>query len=69
MKISLFKNAKDSKPKEITTIDAFLDGVRCGTWRKQTERIRNELDLDIKKSLKSSIVPAVTVSGVFSQRL
>lgn len=68
MKISLFKNAKDSKPKEITTIDAFLEGVRCGTWRKQTERIRNELDLDIKKSLKSSIVPAVTVSGVFSQR-
>jgi len=68
MKISLFAKTRNTTPQTTTTIDAFLEGVKCGTWKEKVEQVRSELDKEIRSSLKANILPAVTISGVFQKR-
>jgi hypothetical protein len=50
------------------TIGDLIDSVRVGVWRESVERVRAELDKDIRRTLKENLIPAVTISGVTDKR-
>lgn len=68
-KFSLFHSAKQSDiPESSISISDFLSSVRLGTWKKQIEAIRAEPDKAKRRTLKETILPAITASGLFSKR-
>jgi predicted P-loop ATPase len=67
MKISLFKNAKVTVPESVLSIDEFCNGIIHGKWEYYVRKIREAETKDEVKGLKEQL-PAVTISGTFSQR-
>lgn len=65
--ISLFKNAYDTKPDRDIDIDMLLDFIKDGQWEYEVKHIRSIEDKDTRKLAKKKI-PAVTISGKFSER-
>ena len=63
-KISLWKGFNSLL--ETITIDDFLNRIKYGHWKKETEHIRS-LNTDAQKEAKKKIL-AATVSGVFPNR-
>ena len=68
IKISIFRNIKQTTNGYEITIAEFFYNLRNGNWRKNVEIIRNEPDKSIRKKLKEDTLPYVTVSGVFNRR-
>ena len=68
MNINLFKRVKSKEPQKQITITDFIDAVRIGMWKDGVERVRAELDKEMRKTLKESLIPAVTISGVTDKR-
>lgn len=63
--ISYFAQTRQTTPTKVIPLQQLLDEVRFGTYRQQVEAIR--ANPENKKELKIAL-PAVTISGVFSQR-
>ena len=53
------------QPAESITLDAFLNGVQCGQWRRQVEAVRALTNPDQIKAAKKQ-VPAVSPSCIFT---
>ena len=68
IKISIFRNIKQTTNGYEITIAEFFYNLRNGNWRKNVEIIRNEPDKSIRKKLKEDTLPYVTVSGIFNRR-
>lgn len=70
-KISFFKGlpAKGEPHYSYDSIDFddFLEAVKSGKWREEVEYIRSIPDKEFRNQKKKSL-PAVTVSGLFSER-
>jgi hypothetical protein len=66
-KISLFLNKTLTTPVAHIPLWDFCANVINGAYRSEIEDIRNEQDPDKRKTLKCEL-PAVTVSGMFSER-
>ena len=67
MKISLFKNAKATRPDVNITIQEFCNGIIHARWEQLVKKIRLAETKDEMRSLKEKL-PAVTISGIFSER-
>lgn len=61
--ISIFENAKTTKPTRNMQEMAFFDSVKNGEWQIEVLHYRQTKDQELKKK-----IPAVTASGVFFQR-
>lgn len=61
--ISCFKNSYEIQPVGDVSIEVFLNKVKEGAWQDAVLRYRTSKDKEEKKKL-----PAVTLSGIFSQR-
>jgi hypothetical protein len=66
-KISLFRSAMDSKPANEVPLSWFLESIRQCEFKAEIAAIRNATDPEVKAKLKKQL-PAVTISGIFSQR-
>ncbi|UJS16904.1 MAG: phage/plasmid primase, P4 family [Candidatus Jettenia sp.] len=64
--IRLYQNSFD-RTGATSNLDAVMDGIKSGKWRKQVEQVRNEADTKKRNALKQRL-PAFTPSGVFSER-
>ena len=67
MKISLFKNAKATRPENNITIQDFCNGIKHARWEQLVAKIRQAETKDEMRSLKEKL-PAVTISGIFTER-
>lgn len=67
MKVSLFKNAKDTSAVGTLDIKDFLLDIKNGRWKKHIDAIRNETNVINKKALKEKL-ECVTISGTFRIR-
>lgn len=67
MKLNLYNNVLQKTTDKTININDFLEGVRVGDWQDYVLPIRAEKDPEKIKLMKKN-VPAVTVSGLFSQR-
>lgn len=67
MKISFFKSVTNTTPTETTTVVDFINAVKFGKWKEQVETIRTTKQDDKRKLLKRQL-PAVTISGTFTER-
>lgn len=67
MNISIFKTVTQNETKDTIEFSEFLQGIRLGEWQDYVIPIRAEKNKEKVKFLKKK-VPAVTVSGVFSNR-
>lgn len=65
MIISAFKNAKDTKPIDVS-VPAVIQGIMEGRWRNLIEPLQSLSEENYKEAKKS--LPAVTFSGTFSER-
>ena len=65
--ISIYPNAIDTTSAEIINFTDFLHGIEFGRWQDDVLRVRCQTNQDAKDAIKKRL-PAVTVSGVFSQR-
>lgn len=65
--ISVFKNAKDTKPIETISIDDFIGNITFGKWKDEVLRVRAEKDKEKRTKLKE-LITCVTCSGVFNPR-
>jgi len=68
MEISIFKNIKESKGKERTTIQDFLSHVKFGKWQAIAEKINGITEKEKRQEAKKNGVPYVTISGTFDHR-
>lgn len=66
-KISLFNSSKAETPAGVTTVDAFIEDVRIGKWKRQISVLRTKKDPNSYKRFKA-LLPAVTISGEFKTR-
>lgn len=68
MNISYWQSPKHvTKDIERTSVLEFLDRIKGGFWKEETELIRNAKTKEERKILKINI-PCVTIGGVFSKR-
>lgn len=66
-KISIYKNAYDSKGLGEIELDFFLRDIQEGKWQDDVLRVRTVKDKTERDELKKR-VPMVTVAGTFSER-
>ena len=67
--VSMFRSALDPKPVKSESIEAVLDGIGDGRWKKTIARLRYILAEDAEKyRAEKKNLPAVTFSGEFSTR-
>ncbi len=59
--ISLFKNARETKPVDSIAFEDYIEHIRVGSWEDYVYDARENADNKVK-------VPAVTPSGVFERR-
>jgi len=59
--ISIYKNTKDSKSQDTTTIQNFLHDVKTGKWKTEIEAVR-------LTGNGKELLPMVTLSGHFRER-
>ena len=64
-RFSLFASVSDKSPKEVT-LDDFVLMVEQGHCEEAIARVRAEPDKKARNTLKKNLLPAVTVSGLFS---
>ena len=67
MKISVFKKVTEREPSQEIRIDDFLDAIKDGKWQDEVLKIRTSKNDKEKSRLKKQL-PAVTISGTFSDR-
>ena len=67
MKVSGFKNVKNTTPVGDFFIDDVLAGIREGMWREKVEQLRSIKDKSALSEAKTNL-PCVAVAGVFSHR-
>ena len=60
MEISIFKNIKESRGKERTTIQDFLSHVKFGKWQAIAEKINGITEKEKRQEAKKNGVPYVT---------
>ncbi len=65
--ISVFKDTFDLIPQKDIDMDMFLDFIKDGQWQDLVLKIRAEPSKEKRDELKKK-VPAVTISGRFSER-
>lgn len=65
--ISIFSSLNTINPIGNITIKEFLNAVKSGEWKNESEMVRNEPNEEIQKKLKVK-TPAVTISGIFSKK-
>lgn len=68
MRISQFENVFKSSNGDITSIDEFLNNVKYGVWREQSQKINSISDKKQRQKEKQK-VPYVTISGLFNRRV
>lgn len=70
MKISLYNGNITSveKPDEDITVNDFLNNVRFGKWKQQTEAIQAIKDKKKRNEAKKKSLPYVTLGGTFRTR-
>ena len=66
--ISYFTGTKDTTAKTVLTITDFLEGIKAGRWKTETENIQACQTIDERKRMKRDTASAVTVSGTFAVR-
>ena len=66
-KVSFYKNIGDVTSKTIVTIEAYLNAIKEGKYKKQIENIRLATTKATKNELKKKL-PNITASGIFSKR-
>ncbi len=59
----MYKKVNDTKSEAVIYLEDFINGVQTGAWKPQVEAYRKSKNPELKKN-----IPAVTISGVFSQR-
>jgi hypothetical protein len=67
MKVSFFKQVKDTAPKLNKDVGHFLDRIKDGASKELVEKIRNTEDEDEQKFLKVQL-PVVCFNGQFNTR-
>lgn len=71
MKITLFKNAKDTKNPKFVELDYVLDGIRTCKIQKQIDELRNGIKNGIdegeQKKMKT-MLPSIIFGGTFKER-
>lgn len=67
IRLSLYKHYSYVKSTDETDLSLFLEDIRNGKWQDIVLPIRAERDEEKRKKLKNKL-PAVTVSGLFSER-
>ncbi len=65
--VSVFQTATTTAPSNTLSVTNLLESISTGEWKELAESIANESDPEKRKLLKLK-VPAVTISGTFSQR-
>lgn len=67
MKVSLFKQIKDTTGGHEVDIMDVVDGIRSGHWMEHVERVRSAEDKKSQREIKKT-VPYFTPSGTFQHR-
>ena len=67
-KVSLFESTTLTKPTSNTAITQLFENIKLGYWKDVVERVRAVEDAKERRELKTKILPAVTISGTFSER-
>jgi hypothetical protein len=67
MQVSFYKNIADTTNKTVIKIDAYLNGIKTGKYKKQIEVLRNAENKKLQTDLKK-LLPNITASGTFSAR-
>lgn len=68
MEISYYNLVSKVKEQKATHILSFLNDVKNGRWEDIVIKVRAETDKVKQRALKAATLPAVTLSGTFSQR-
>ena len=67
MKVTIFKNVKDTSVPFYRDISFILKRIKDGKSKELIERIRNEKDKEERNKIKQ-LLPAICFSGEFSER-
>lgn len=68
-KVSIYKKHSDATSTDIIDIDILLDNIRCGTYLKEVGAVREAAKVSPEKVReKKSLLPGVTMSGMFAKR-
>lgn len=67
-RFSLYKNLYTEKPDLDIDINELYEIIKFGFLRKEIKELRRRTDMETRKDMKKSILPAVTLSGQFDER-
>lgn len=67
--VSIYKNIYDKASKYTISIESALKRIADGKSAKTIIALRNELNIERQKVIKDSMLPSITFSGIFSERL
>jgi len=68
IRFSLYKNLYTVKPDLDIDIDELYDIIKFGFLRKEIKILRKNSDGETREDMKKSILPVVTLSGLFEKR-